>query len=243
MPDADIHTIFIIAADHQAAEAEVALVKAASLPEGTLIVPVLIPPDLRGRTVRPGDDVIVVGSWWGTSAHRRDQIVEMFNSIRTTTTTASGVELSAVRLHVRSQDGAPEVVYPEMDSTAIRNIVAATAAAQGPVGPPGPPGPMGPVGPSGPPGISGQSASVTGAPPSQWSWSSTSTSTSPLDPASVLYDAEQQIKRLRGQLADLRSWLSGVQPIEDTEIPGIFYCAVCQRKIPGHANGCPAAPE
>lgn len=50
------------------------------------------------------------------------------------------------------------------------------------------------------------------------------------------------IDTLHNQVADLRSWLSGVQPVEDPDVPGRFYCGCCGHVLPAHLHGCPV-PE
>lgn len=51
--------------------------------------------------------------------------------------------------------------------------------------------------------------------------------------------AEATVRNLQVEVHDLRDWLSGVLPVEDPEIPGVLWCAVCGRRIPRHAHGCP----
>jgi len=67
------------------------------------------------------------------------------------------------------------------------------------------------------------------------------------DPAVALMASEEKVQRLSGEvealttaLADLRSWLSGVQPVDDPDIPGRSYCAICGTSTQrGHRDGCP----
>jgi len=54
----------------------------------------------------------------------------------------------------------------------------------------------------------------------------------------------QKIERLQRELRDLSSWLLGVGPIEDPEIPGLYLCGICHARTDRpHKEGCPLAPE
>jgi hypothetical protein len=55
---------------------------------------------------------------------------------------------------------------------------------------------------------------------------------------------KRRMAHLSQEVADLKSWLLNVQPIEDPEIPGLYLCGICYRRTDRlHRLGCPLAPE
>jgi hypothetical protein len=61
-------------------------------------------------------------------------------------------------------------------------------------------------------------------------------------PSTTVGQVLNELDHLRAQVEQLRSWLSGVQPVEDPDMPGRFFCGVCQHLLSHHRPGCPAAP-
>jgi hypothetical protein len=57
----------------------------------------------------------------------------------------------------------------------------------------------------------------------------------------------RRMEYLSQEVADLKSWLLNVQPVEDPEIPGLYLCGICYRPLNSparqHRLGCPLAPE
>jgi hypothetical protein len=55
---------------------------------------------------------------------------------------------------------------------------------------------------------------------------------------------KRRMAHLSQEVADLKSWLLNVQPVEDPEIPGLYLCGICYRRTDRpHRVGCPLIPE
>jgi hypothetical protein len=210
----------------------------------TLLIPVLREADMRGRKVDPNDTVVVCGDWSSRQAGEVQHLVAMFNSRR------DGDRAPELRFRIGE---APEVVFP---------VLAGDAVSQFYINPgqlhidPGNNNFVFGIETTVPPVATTTSTTTTSA---QVAWDQV------LDPPQqrIVADAQDAAKRERAIAADmraqvkkakaevkrvtaenqeLREWLSGVLPVEDPDLPGLFYCGICSVKIPRHTDGCPAAP-
>lgn len=193
--------------------------------------------DMRGRTVSRDDTIVVAGDWSRIANEKVKWLVDMFNSRRELTAVIG--EVPALKY---KPGEAPIVYYPTADV------------------PPAAPLPMGPTGPTGPPGPEPATTTTTTTatatdPQTYITWTppgtvSSYTDAEVLDLLKELEQARATVKRndalvsnLVEQVKQLREWLSGVLPIEDSEIPGLLWCGVCGSNLSrAHADGCPAAP-
>lgn len=220
-------TVYLIASNVNAAHDKISeLSRSRPLPSG-LVVPILKEPDMRGRTVAPTDTVLICGSWDAVPEHRVAWLVDAFNAARRDTNSPT----------LRHRPGeAPEVAYPMPDP--IQDPVTKSYVER--LADP-------PVGTTQPDPTTQQVQVWNGH-----SWSAMGAMAMP-DPDSGMAEdlaaAREEAKKFSAQaaalaarVAALESWLSGVLPVEDPEIPGIYYCAVCMKRIPNHSGGCPAAP-
>jgi len=223
--------MFLIASNSAAARDQLAEMRARTWPLDTNFIPVFQESDLRGRQVESGDTVVLCGDWSVRPPHEVQFLATMFNSRRTAA--------DAPELHYRAGE-APIVVYPDPEPVAepitIQTMGGATYTLN--------------------PAATGTTTTTSAQvawdqvldPPQQRLVQDAQDAAKreraiSTDMRAQVKKAQAEVERVQAEIRELRSWLSGVQPVEDTEIPELLYCGVCYRQLHAHVEGCPAAPE
>jgi hypothetical protein len=245
--------IYIIASEEASARSELDRLRPL-LDSNDKVIVALRERDMRGRSVNVGDSVVVVGAWDAHPPHQVEWLVDIFNACRTGPDTVS--------LKYRAGEG-PIVVYPDNDvrnpqkpTTGLRqdgfiyNYQSSTSSTTSI------PGPAVPVAVSGgnirlildgiP--ISIERFEVENDPLNTGSMEITATSTSGAAGRSVGFILGKELAEARrdrdaalAQIARISNWMLNVQPVEDPDIPGLYWCAICSRKVTAHESDCPLA--
>jgi hypothetical protein len=187
----------------------------------SIVVPVLKESEMRGRQVHSGDTVTVVGDWSGRPHHEVQWLVNMFNFAR--------VDDDAPRLHYRSGE-APSVEYPQDLSATPQTkkymlvidgvqIPAAALSVSDD-------------------GLGNVEVVVTTHDSNGGRWLPDGGAELVQKANRLEWDIDQAARRNR----ELQEWLSNVGPVEDPDIPDLYYCGVCAFVLPKHVEDCPAAP-
>jgi hypothetical protein len=233
-------TVFIIASTKVYAQNEINTLKKMipPLPEGTLVVPVLSDADLRGRVVKEGDAVIIAyGGWAGVMDERVTRIVVQFNTIAEPGAPLLDYQRGqppTVKSRLPVGTGLPghPAIAENFPASNLKNVVLT---------------------------LDGElielreaNINVHGTYGQRTSIVATSATGDGvwLPNRDVLTDLRDHretdlklIKEISARVNELVEWLSGVQPIEDEDIPGLYRCGVCHRRAPHHTDGCPADAE
>jgi hypothetical protein len=258
-----VSTIYVIASHVQHANEEVKRLRPMLGPDDR-ILPILGNADMRGCTVRAGDQVVVVGAWDVRPTHEVKWLVDQFNSCR--------AHLDTVSLEYRPGEG-PIVAHPEdMKPTGLRQSgfrynyqpypTSTTSTTTTTSTPP-------PAAPAVPIAVSNGSIMLvldgTSIPIERFEVNDSS-STMEINATSVFgagtvpspsHVEWQANSGLRQELAEARrdcdtalemvtrlsEWMLNVLPVEDSEIPGLYWCGICGRRTTAHESDCPRAPD